>query len=271
MSALSGVAWSSSSSGRSRRLPRRLAHPITREWAWDGSTGRGVRICVVDTGIETDHPLVGRVDGAVVVEEGGDELRICPDEQGDAAGHGTACGGIIRSIAPDCALYSCRVLGSDSTGTASAFVAGLEWAVEQRFDIISVSMSTRRRDVADALRIAADDAYFQKTVVVCSAHNMAVQSFPWQFASVISVGAHEGEDPLELHYNARPPVEFFARGMDVEVAWVGGGTSVTTGNSFAAAHVSGLCARILAKHPGLSPFELKTVLYATAANVETAA
>jgi subtilisin len=54
----------------------------------------------------------------------------------------------------------------------------------------------------------------------------------------------------------------------VEVAWSGGGTTRATGNSFAAPHVTGICALILAKHPELTPFELKSVLHLTANNVE---
>jgi subtilisin family serine protease len=159
------------------------------------------------------------------------------------------------------------VLGREATGSAGALLAGVEWAVEQRFDVVNLSLSTRRRDQADALRELADMAYFQRTMLIASAHNAAVESFPWRFASVLSVGCHEAGDPLEYRYNPRPPAEFFARGVDVEVAWLGGASTVVTGNSFAAAHMAGICALIMAKHPGLTPFELKSLLYLTAANV----
>ena len=67
--------------------------------------------------------------------------------------------------------------------------------------------------------------------------------------------------------NPTPPVEFFARGVDVEVAWLGGGTIRATGNSFATPHIAGICALVLAKHPELTPFQLKSVLHLTATNV----
>ncbi|MEZ0072086.1 S8 family serine peptidase [Planotetraspora sp. GP83] len=66
-----------------------------------------------------------------------------------------------------------------------------------------------------------------------------------------------------------PPVEFFAHGSNVEVAWPGGRLSRCTGNSFATPHVAGLCALILGKHPGLTAFQLKNVLYLTAFNVKS--
>src|SRR5207248_9149858 len=83
----------------------------------------------------------------------------------------------------------------------------------------------------------------------------------------ISVGSDEVADPLVYYSNPSPPVEFFARGLEVEVAWLGGGTVRSTGNSFATPHVTGICARILSRHPELTPFQLKSVLYLTATNV----
>jgi subtilisin len=96
---------------------------------------------------------------------------------------------------------------------------------------------------------------------------MPVESFPWRFSSVISVGSHEEADPFTYYYNPAPPVEFFARGLEVDVPWLGGGTLRCTGNSFATPHVSGLCTLILSKHPELTPFQLKSVLYLVASNV----
>jgi subtilisin family serine protease len=99
---------------------------------------------------------------------------------------------------------------------------------------------------------------------------MPVESFPWRFASVISVGSHEESDPLTFYYNPSPPVEFFARGLDLDVAWLGGGTLRCTGNSFATPHIAGICALIVGKHSDLTPFQLKSVLHQTASNAEGA-
>jgi subtilisin family serine protease len=86
---------------------------------------------------------------------------------------------------------------------------------------------------------------------------------------VISVGSHEHDDPFAYYYNPRPPVEFFAHGVDVEAPWLGGGTLRVTGNSFATPHVTAICALILSKHRELTPFQLKSVLFLTARNVAT--
>jgi subtilisin family serine protease len=260
------LTWSALGSSR-ERLPVRWPQPVTREWAWGGSTGRGVRVCIVDSGIEAGHPLVGSVESAHAAITGEDgEVSVVTDDAGDVSGHGTACGGIVRAIAPECELHSVRVLGPDLTGTGKALLAGLEWAVREGFDVINMSLSTRKRAFADLLRELADDAYFQRSLLVCSAHNATVESFPWRFASVLSVGSHDRDDLFDFDYNVRPPVEFFGRGTDVEVAWPGGGTTVVSGNSFATPQLAAICARILSEHPGLTPFEVKTILYMTASN-----
>ena len=95
-------------------------------------------------------------------------------------------------------------------------------------------------------------------------------AFCASISSVISVGSHEADDPFVYYYNPDPPVEFFGRGLEVDVAWLEGTTLRCTGNSFATPHVSGLCALILSKHPGLTPFQLKSVLHLTASNTREA-
>jgi subtilisin family serine protease len=244
---------------------------VTREWALGGSTGSGVRVCLLDSGIEAGHPLVGEVERAVTVEGTSlGDARIVDDEEGDAFGHGTACAGIIRALAPDCRLSSVRVLRTSNRGSGQVLATGLRWAVEEGYDVINLSLSTTKPQVVAMLHELADSAYFRRAVVVASAHNRAVESFPWRFSSVISVGSHDAADPEAFFYNPSPPVEFFARGVDLDVAWPGGGTIRSSGNSFATAHMSGICALIRAAHPELSPFELKSVLYLLADNVEAA-
>ena len=249
-------------------LPASWPERVTREWALEGSTGNGVRVCILDSGVDSSHPLVGELESSVVVSvDDTDEVHAVEDTEGDVSGHGTACAGIVRRLAPDARISSVRVLGAGFTGSGAVLLGGLRYAIEQRFDVINMSLSTTKKPFASVLHELADNAYFNRTVLVASAHNMPVESYPWRFSSVISVGSHEEPDPLDFFYNPSPPVEFFGRGVNVEVPWLGGRVLTVSGNSFATPHMSSICALILAKHPELTPFQLKSVLYLTATNV----
>lgn len=241
------------------------------DWALEGSTGAGVRVAVIDSGIDATHPALddcvdldqGRdfsvdLDGNVVVTEG-------PHD--DVFGHGTACAGIIHALAPDAAITSVRVLGPGLRGKAAAFHAGLQWAVDEGFDVINLSLGAGRRDWALPFHEVCDRAYFTNSFIVTAANNIERASFPSLYAAVTSVACNTTTDPLRFHFNPEPPTEFLARGIDVEVPWLNGETTVTTGNSFAAPHIAGFAALIKAKHPELRPFHVKAALWACAANV----
>jgi subtilisin family serine protease len=249
-------------------LPAEWPERVTREWALGGATGRSIRVCILDSGVDATHPRVGELESAVAITLGENEETIAePDGEGDVSGHGTACAGIVRSIAPEASISSVRVLGANFSGSGGVLLAGLRYAVEQGFDVINMSLSTTKKPFASTLHELADNAYFKRTVLVASAHNMPVESYPWRFSSVISVGSHEEPDPLAYFYNPSPPVEFFGRGVNVEVPWLSGRVLTVSGNSFATPHLTGICALILSKHPELTPFQLKSVLYLTASNV----
>jgi subtilisin family serine protease len=246
-----------------------LLDRITPDDAWGGGTGKGVRVAVVDSGIENSHPAVG----ARVTEwcqpnrdvEGAISYTFEPHD--DSFGHGTACAGIICGLAPDVELVSVKVLGARLSGAGIVFSAGLRWAIEHGVQVINLSLGTTVKDFRDVLHELADLAAFHDVVLVTAANNMPVPSFPSMYASVISVAAIEDTNAENLLYNPTPPVDFGAPGINLPVAWLGGGTMTVMGNSFAAPHITGLAARILGKHPGLTPWQVKTVLRAVSFNV----
>jgi subtilisin family serine protease len=238
---------------------------IDRDWAFDGATGRGVTVCIIDSGVEADHPAIsGRVVEQVAVETIDGEPEVVSDATGDLFGHGTACAGIVVGLAPEVDIVSVRVLGSDLKGKGEAFLAGLEWAIEHGVDIINLSLSSKREALFADFHEVADRAYFRGVTLVSAANNTPGASYPSLFSSVVSVAAHEEPDPWRWFYNPRPPVEFGAWGVNVPIAWKDGGSTVATGNSFAAPHVTALAALLRSRHPGLTPFEIKAVLAATA-------
>jgi subtilisin len=259
-------AFSPDALGEVYALP--LPRPV-REWAWGSATGGGVKVAVIDSGIDADHPRVGGVAGSVALEVDEDSdtgVKVVEGEHEDFVGHGTACAAIIRMIAPEAEIYSVRVLGPNLRGRGGLFLAGIRWALDAGIHVANMSLSSGSDRWFGPLHEIADEAYFRNTVLVCAANNVPGPTYPSQYASVLSVAAREGTDPLALAYNPRPPVEFGARGIDVDVAWSGGTSIVATGNSFATPHVAGMVALLLSKHPGLTPFQVKAALQAVTDN-----
>jgi subtilisin len=239
---------------------------VDRAWAFDGSDGKGITVAIIDSGVERDHPAVGgRLVRSMRVDMGGEDPVVVEDPEAiDVVGHGTACAGIIHSLAPAAEIVSIRVLGPDNKGKGAAFAAGLEWAIDAGADVVNLSLSSKSDALYAAFHELADAAYFANVLLVSAANNVPGPSYPSLFAAVVSVAAHDVPDAWTWFYNPAPPVEFGAYGVDVDVAWRDGGRILATGNSFAAPHVAGLAALIRAKHPGIAPFEVKAVLAATA-------
>jgi subtilisin family serine protease len=266
-------AWSWSLEGQPGHLASSsLLRSISWKAAFGGSTGRGIRVAIVDSGIDADHPAVG---GAVrewvepVVSAAG-VVSYRTEPHPDRFGHGTACAGIIHRLAPEAELISIRVLGAALSGKGPVFAAGLRWAIEHGAHVINLSLGTPKQEYFALFHELVDAAYYKGVILVTAANNVPVVSFPSLYGIVVSVACYEnavGDDPQEFYCNPAPPVEFGAPGINVRVAWSDEGYITATGNSFAAPHLTGLVALLRSKHPGLTPFEVKTVLRELARNV----
>ncbi len=264
-------AWSEPFAARNRAGLVHVAPlgRVSREVAWGNGDGSGVTVAIIDSGVERDHPAVGgRLVRSMKVEvdEEGEPNVVEDAEPIDVVGHGTACAGIIHSLAPAAEFVSIRVLGPDNRGKGAVFAAGLDWAIEQGASVVNLSLSSKSDALFGIFHELADAAYFANVLLVSAANNVPGKSYPSLFASVVSVAAHDVPDPLTYFYNPSPPVEFGAFGLDVDVAWKDGKRIVATGNSFAAPHIAGFAARIRARHPRITPFEVKALLAATADN-----
>ena len=239
---------------------------IQPEAIWNGRTGRGVRVAVVDSGIDTEHPdLKGKVKESVeaVAEDGRIDFR--PSTSGDQAGHGTACAGIIASVAPDVELYSVKVLGPKASGSGDMFLVGLDYAIKQKFQVINLSLGTTKREFFAPLHELLDRAYQSGCIVVSAANNLPYPSYPSIFSSsVVSVVKRSGGDPFNFGYRYGQVIELVAPGVEVTTTWPGGGYRQLTGNSFACPYVVGVIALIKEAYPNLTPFQVKSVLYTIA-------
>src|SRR2546422_1203861 len=239
---------------------------IRPETIWEGRSGRGVRVAVVDSGIDTERPaLKGKVKESVeaVPEDGKIDFR--PSTSGDQAGHGTACAGIIASVAPEVELYSVKVLGPKASGSGDMFLVGLDYAIKQKFRVINLSLGTTKRDFFAPLHDLLDRAYQSGCIVVSAANNLPYPSYPSIFSSsVVSVVKRSGGDPFNFGYRYGQVIELVAPGVEVTTTWPGGGYRQLTGNSFACPYVVGIIALMMEAYPNLTPFQVKSILYTIA-------
>ncbi len=233
---------------------------------WRLARGRGISIGVIDSGIDTAHPdLSGKIKDSVEARIENKKVVFDPSTAGDSAGHGTACAGIILGIAPEAEIHSIKVLGSGGLGDGHAFLAGLEYAIKQRYRVINLSLGTTKPQFFAPLHDLLDRAYLAGCVVVAAANNLPHPSFPSVFSSsLISVIKSEEKDPLNFGFRYGEVIELTAPGVNVRTAWPGGGYRNLTGNSFACPHIAAIIALILEKHPDLTPFEVKSALYTIA-------
>jgi subtilisin len=238
---------------------------FTPEWAWGGATGKGIKVAVIDSGVDASHPVLeGSVKKHVEIVSEGDNIKFAESEPGDAFGHGTACAGIIHSIAPDAEIYSVKVLGNTLRSTGEMFIAGLKWVIDQEIPLVNLSLGTTKEKYFSSLHSLIDRAYFNRLIMVAARSNAPVPSFPATFSSIIGVKAIYTSDPFEFYFSDTPPVEFLVKGVDVKLPWLNHQWENCTGNSFAAPHLTGIIALLLSKYPYLTPFMVKSILYSIA-------
>ena len=236
--------------------------------SWRQKTGSGVKVAVIDSGIDAGHPdLRGKIKESVESVIEGNKVSFVESSSGDSAGHGTACAGIITNIAPDAEIYSIKVLGANSTGAGHTFLAGLEYAIKRKFRLINLSLGTTKPQYVAPLRDLLDRAYQAGCIVVAAANNLPQPSFPSVFSSsLISVVKGEIADPFEFSFRYGEVIELVAPGVNVRTTWTGGGYRQLTGNSFACPHIVGITALLLETNPDLTPFQVKSALYSIASN-----
>lgn len=239
---------------------------IQPEALWKGRTGRGVRVGVVDSGIDTEHPeLAGKIKASYQAVNEGGQIVFKESTSGDQAGHGTACAGIISSVAPDVEITSIKVLGPTGSGTGEMFLMGVDFAIKQKLQVVNLSLGTTKRDFWMPMRELLDKAYRERVMLVAAANNLPQLSSPSIFSSsLVSVVKHAETDPFNFGFQYGEVIELVAPGVQVETTWPGGGRRQMTGNSFAAPYVTGLIALLLEARPDLTPFQVKTILFAIA-------
>ncbi len=250
-----------------------------------GITGQQVKVAVVDTGIDTQHPdFAGRIvstmdfSGKGTVQDGnGHGTHVT----GIVAGSGAASSGMYRGIAPDASLYIAKALTDDGSGHMSDVIAGLEWAVQQNVQVVNLSLgSDESCDGSDALSTVCDEIVGHGIVVCVAAGNagpaMGTVGSPGCAHKVITVGASTDNDQV-ASYSSRGPTQdgrvkpdlcFPGSGIiSARAAGTSMGTpqgtyyTAASGTSMATPHCSGAAALLLQAFPHASPDEIKERLF----------
>lgn len=228
--------------------------------------GRGIRIAVLDSGVEWDHPGLQNVrvadDIAILQQEGC--LEAVPGDRVDVFGHGTAVAGIIHELAPEAAIGSFRVLDFQNQSLSEMICFGAHLAIEGGYHILNCSFGARLKAQVLLFKNWVDMAYLRGSHVVAACNNEDFRKTEWpgDFTSVITVNMLATPERESIFRNQPGTlVEFAALGVNVNVLWKNGLQREATGSSFAAPRAAGLLARILSIYPNLSPLQAKSLLH----------
>ncbi len=222
---------------------------IDADLAWATSEGAGVKVAVLDTGVDPDHPdLKGNIMGGVNI--------INPRKSyADDNGHGTHCAGIIAAmdneigvigVAPEAHIYAVKVLNSKGTGYYSDIIKGIEWAVNNGMEVISMSLGGTTH--SSSLEYACDAAKSAGLVLVAAAGNGGSEAplYPAAYESVIAVSATDSSDSLADFSSYGNHIDLAGPGVSIHSTYKGDTYKTLSGTSMACPHVSGTAALALA-------------------------
>ncbi|MFI7237245.1 S8 family peptidase [Streptomyces cyaneofuscatus] len=269
-------------------LDRSVAQ-IGTQAAWSaGYTGKGVKIAVLDTGVDGTH---ADLKGKVVTAKNFSTSPDLKDRIGHgthvasiAAGSGAKEGGKFKGVAPDATLLAGKVLGDDGFGDDSGILAGMEWAVAQGADVVNLSLGGMDTPEVDALEAAVNKLSATKGVLFAIAagnegSGAGTVGSPGSADAALTVGAVDDKDKLAAFSSRGPRVgdgavkpDVTAPGVDITAASAPGsaialevgespaGYLTISGTSMATPHVAGAAALLKQQHPEWTYTQLKSVL-----------
>jgi len=226
--------------------------------------GRGIKVAIVDSGVEVAHPQLAGVhladDVAIISDDV--QLKVEPGGGKDLYGHGTAIAGIIHRLAPEATLGSFRVLDGWLESRTKIIVEGIRLALDRGYNVINCSVGCGVSEHIHDYKAVTDEIYLRRAHLVSACNNdeYTRPEWPGNFTSSITVNMVKTTGDGLFWYKHGNLVEFFASGVGVDVAWRNRGHRNVTGSSYAAPLVSGLVARVLSAMPKLSPSEMKAIL-----------
>ncbi|MCM3718520.1 S8 family peptidase [Fictibacillus phosphorivorans] len=230
-------------------------------------TGNGVKVGILDTGIDTTHEDLQVAGGISFVPN--------TTSYNDDNGHGTHVAGIIaaqdnqvgiKGLAPDVQLYSIKVLDDNGLGQYSQIIKGIEWATQQGFDIANLSLTGK--ESSTALRLAVDEAYKKGLYIIAASGNHLDSTFnenqsvyyPARYESVIAVGAVDKNNKHPKFSGSGPELEVVAPGVDIYSSFMNNTYETHTGTSMATPYVTAIYALYKEAYPNKTTAELRKMI-----------
>jgi subtilisin len=227
-------------------------------------SGNGIKVGVLDTGIDTEH--------SDLTISGGVSFVTSAPTYDDDNGHGTHVAGIIaaqdndfgvKGVAPHVELYAIKVLDKYGSGHHSQIIDGIEWAVQNNLDIINLSLSSK--EGSNALKLAVDEAYKKGLHIVAASGNHLNNTFsedqsvmyPAKYDNVVAVGAIDESNRHPNFSGSGPELEIVAPGVNIFSTFLNNTYEYHTGTSMATPYVTAVYALFKEAYPNLSAIELR--------------
>jgi subtilisin family serine protease len=229
-----------------KRIGAGVVHPTNQ--------GAGVKVAVIDTGIDYNHADLNAnyAGGYDFVNDDANPM--------DDNGHGTMVSGVIAAedngsgvvgVAPQARLYALKVLGASGSGWQSDVIAGVDWARANGMQVVNMSLGSS--SATTAFQTAMANAYNAGLVLVAAAGNSGNcygsgdnVSYPARYSQVIAVAATDSNDIRPCFSSTGPTAEIAAPGVSTRTTYRGGGYAYGSGTSFASPHVAGTAALVIA-------------------------
>ncbi len=257
-------------------VPWGITHVQATDTYNSGYAGEGIKVAILDTGIDSSHEDLN-IKGGYSVFDNLENINPFTD----ALGHGTHVAGIIGAvpnnvgvvgIAPQAEIHSIKVIDNNGDGTYAGIIKGIEWALNNQMDIINISLGGTQE--SSILKEWVDLAYSKGTLIVAAAGNEGkakgkgnTVTYPARFESVIAVSAVNSKNKYIDFSSTGSSVEVSAPGTNIYSTIPGNNYTAYEGTSSASPHVAGIAALVWSTNPELSNKEVRQILRETAINL----
>jgi subtilisin len=236
--------------------------------AWDASKAKGIKVAVLDTGIDHTHPDLA--------ENVKDKVSFVPEEgPADGNGHGTHCAGTIAAalnglgvvgVAPAASLYAVKVLSNSGSGNWSWLISGIDWCIKNGINVLSMSLGGP--GAPQALESICNVAFSRGALLVAAAgNNGAGVEDPGRYANVITVSAIDSANQIAPFSSRGPEIDLCAPGVNVLSTAPGNAYRTLSGTSMACPHVAGAAALVWGTHRFATNVQIWNLLGHTADNL----